>query len=258
MYNKLLELMEHKELLKNLTVKELKLKYKNSALGFFWSFLNPLMMTFVYTFAFKYILKIPIENFAMFVLTGLLPWMFFQSSVVVGTSSIVVNSQLVKKVFFPREILPLSLIFSNFVNYINTLIILFILLLIFGVKLGLPLLVLPVVLALFLIFTIGMVLLLSSLNVRYRDITHFIEIIFMAWTYLTPIVYSMDQIPENFKIYLLLNPMTLVVNCVRDTLFYNVFPDIYQMIGLAAYSIFFLIIGQKVFDSLQKSFAEEI
>ncbi|MHC1685683.1 MAG: ABC transporter permease [Clostridiaceae bacterium] len=258
MYNKLLELIDHKELLKNLTAKELKLKYKNSALGFFWSFLNPLMMTMVYTFAFKYIMQIKIENFAMFVLAGLLPWTFFQSSVIIGTSSIVGNAHLVKKVYFPREIIPLSMIFSNFVNYLNTLAILLVLLIIFGVKLGLPLLYLPLVLILFLIFTIGIVFLLSSLNVRYRDITHFVEILFMAWIYLTPVVYSMDQIPDQFEPFLYLNPMTLVVNCVRDTLFYNRIPNMYQMLGLLAYSIFFLVIGWKTFDRLQKSFAEEI
>lgn len=258
MYNKLLELIEHKELLKNLTAKELKLKYKNSALGFFWSFLNPLMMTMVYTFAFKYIMKSPEPNYSMFILSGLLPWTFFQASVIIGTNSIVGNAHLVKKVYFPREIIPLSMIFANFVNYLNTLAILLVLLIIFGVKLGLPLLFLPLVLILFLIFTIGIVLLLSSLNVRYRDITHFVEILFMAWIYLTPIIYSMSLIPERFRIFILLNPMTLVVNAVRDTLFYNRLPDMYQMLGLLAYSIFFLVIGWKTFDRLQRSFAEEI
>lgn len=258
MYNKLLELIEHKELLKNLTAKELKLKYKNSALGFFWSFLNPLMMTMVYTFAFKYIMKSPEPNYSMFILSGLLPWTFFQASVIIGTNSIVGNAHLVKKVYFPREIIPLSMIFANFVNYLNTLAILLVLLIIFGVKLGLPLLFLPLVLILFLIFTIGIVLLLSSLNVRYRDITHFVEILFMAWIYLTPIIYSMSLIPERFRIFILLNPMTLVVNAVRDTLFYNRLPDMYQMHGLLAYSIFFLVIGWKTFDRLQRSFAEEI
>lgn len=264
MFEKIYEIYKSRELLKNLTMKELKLKYKNSVLGFLWSFINPLMMMVVYTIVFDNILKsrLPNDNtnFSVFILSGILVWTFFQTSIITGTHSIVGNAALIKKVYFPREIIPLSIIFSAFLNYLNNLVILFFALIVFGVPITFNILLLPVVLVLLLGFTIGLTLILSALNVYYRDVAHFIEVIFMAWMYLTPIVYSEKLIlnHENFKFLLYINPMSLVVVNLRKVVVYGQLPDLMQMIILAAYSIVFLIIGFKVFDKLHKNFAEEI
>ena len=258
MIKKVNEILEFKELLINLTKKNLKLKYKNSVLGFFWSFLNPLMMMIVYTFAFKYVLKIKIPNFTVFLLAGLLPWTFFQSSIQESTNSIVNNAALIKKVYFPKEIIPISGILSNFINFFITLIVVFVAIIFFKIKIGLSIIVLPLILLLLLLFTIGLSLLLSSLNVLYRDISHFVEIIFMAWFYVTPIVYSMDLIPQKFKIILLANPMTLIVESIRATLLYNTMPKIKYLLIIMLVDFMFVLVGYKVFDNMQKSFAEEI
>lgn len=258
MIRRIKEIFEAKELLKNLTSKELKLKYKNSSLGFIWSFFNPIMMMFVYTFAFKVIIGINEPNYSIFILSGILPWMAFQGAVQVGTQSVVNNGNLIKKVYFPREIIPLSIVFSSMINYIITLVVLFAGIFISGVKVGLPLVSLPLVIILFTVFTCGLTLLLSSLNAIFRDVSHFVEVIFMAWMYLTPIIYKMDKIPENIRPLMYLNPMTLVVNSLRAPLYENRFPELWQMGALAGISFLLLIIGFNVFNKLQKRFAEEI
>jgi ABC-2 type transport system permease protein len=258
MLKKIKEITVYKELLFNLTSKELKLKYKNSALGFFWSFLNPLLMLTVYTFAFKFIMKVQIENYSLVLLAGLLPWNFFNASVQGSTMSLVNNSHLIKKVYFPREIIPLSLIMSNFVNFLMTLIVLFAAMMLFGVPLGINILMLPVVLILLVMFTTGLSLMLSALNVYYRDISHFTEILFMAWIYLTPVIYSFSMIPEKYRIFLMLNPMTLVVELIRDTTIRNVFPDLKFLMALLVVSSITLAVGQSVFTKLERDIAERI
>lgn len=252
------ELLEYKELLINLTFKDLKLKYRNSVLGFLWSFFNPILMLIVYNFAFKLILKVRVENFTVYLLAGLLPWTFFQAAMQVSTSSIVNNANLIRKVYFPREILPLSAILSSFINFLITLTVLFLSLIIFKIKINFSILLLPLVLILLLLFTIGLSLILSSLNVLYRDISHFIEIIFMLWFYLTPVVYSITMIPEKYRVILLLNPMTLILECIRTPLLYRQAPNIIYMSVLVIIDIFLIYFGYKIFKKLEKVFAEEI
>ena len=258
MVKKIKEITVYKELLFNLTSKELKLKYKNSALGFFWSFLNPLLMLTVYTFAFKFIMKVQIENYSLVLLAGLLPWNFFSASVQGSTMSLVNNSHLIKKVYFPREIIPLSLIMSNFVNFLMTMIVLFAAMMLFGVPLGINILMLPVVLILLVMFTTGLSLMLSVLNVYYRDISHFTEILFMAWIYLTPVIYSFSMIPEKYRVFLMLNPMTLAVELIRDTTIRNVFPDLKFLLALLIVASITLSVGQSVFTKLERDIAERI
>ena len=260
MIDRLKELFEYKELIINLTVKELKLKYRNSTLGFIWSFLNPLLMLVVYTFAFSFILKvkIPNTNFTVFLLAGLLPWTFFQTAVQMSTSSIVSNANLIKKVYFPREIIPLTIIFSNFVNFLITLLVLFASVALFKVKVGFSLIMLPISLILLLFFVIGVSLILSSLNVLYRDVSHLVEVAFMAWFYVTPIIYSLTMIPAKYRLILMLNPMTLIVESIRASMVYDTWPKASYVLCIVLVDLVLLFIGYKVFTKLEKRFAEEI
>ena len=144
------------------------------------------------------------------------------------------------------------------VNYLITLIILFIGIFIAKIPIGIPLIAFPVVLFLFLIFTIGLTLILSSLNVIYRDVSHFVEVAFMAWIYLTPVIYQMDLIPAKIRPLMYLNPMTLVLNSIRACLYENNFPSVKVVLALSVVAFVFLWIGFKVFNKLQRRFAEEI
>lgn len=256
------EILASKELLFNLTSKELKLKYRNSVLGFFWSFLNPILQLLVYTLVFKYFMKNSIHNFTVYLLCGLLPWQFFQTSVQASTGSIISNANLIKKAYFPREILPLSLIFSNFVNFIITLIILFFAVIITHTPIGIPLIELPLVLILLLLLTIGLSLILSSLNVLYRDIQHFVEVIFMLWFYLTPIVYNLNTMNTGklakYKFLLNFNPMKLITDCVKDNLYSNSFADPKKLLVVAILDLILIVGGLFLFRKIEVVFAEEI
>lgn len=260
-YKSICEIFEYKELLINLTVKELKLKYRNSVLGFFWSFLNPIMTMIVYTFVFTFIIPNKDELYTVKLLAALLPWQFFQAAVQGSTNSIVSNSNLIKKVYFPREIIPLSIILSSFVNFVITLVILFAAMIIYHIKVGFVIFLYPVVLILLLLFSIGLSFILSSLNVLYRDISHFVEIIFMLWMYLTPVIYPIeyvDKLPKIGRVCFQLNPMTMVVESCRRVLLYDSLPKWFYIAGLIIIDILILIVGNKIFRKIEKVFAEEI
>lgn len=258
MVNQLKEIIKFKNLVYNLVSRDLKVKYKGSILGFFWSLLNPLVMLIVYTIAFKYIIKIRVENFPLFFLCGFLPWTFLSLSLSMSVSSIKDNANLVKKVYFPREILPLSIVFSNLVQFLLTFIILIPALALFKVKLGFPLLFLPLIIVFQLAFTLGLSYILSALNVFYSDVRHLLEILLQIWFWLTPIIYPVSFVPERFQTLYRLNPMVLFVECYRDSLLYNQWPSHIELLSLFFLGVVFLIIGHLVFHGYNRRFAEEI
>jgi len=252
------EFIKYKDLLINLTKKELQLKYKNSVLGFLWSFLHPLLMLVIYTIAFKVILKIPIENFSLFVFTGLLPWLFFQGSISQSTNSIVNNSSLIQKVYFPREVIPLSVVLANFINFLITMIILFFALIFYKFTFSSAFLILPIVLLINLLSTTGLSFFLSSFTVKYRDIAHLIEVLFMVLFYLTPIIYSLTMVPEPYRSVILANPMTSIIEMYRSILLDGKIPSYELLLSGILYSVIIFVLGLVIFKKREKNFAEEI
>lgn len=256
--NRLKEIYTFKNLVYNMVSRDLKVKYKGSVLGFLWSLLNPLIMLIVYTIAFKYIIRIRVENFPLFFLCAFLPWTFLSLSLSMAVSSIKDNANLVKKVYFPREILPVSVVLSNLVQFLLTLIILIPALLLFKVKLGLPLLFLPLLMVFQIAFTSGLAFFVSSLNVFYSDVRHFLEIFLNIWFWLTPIIYPMTLVPERFQTLYRLNPMVLFVESYRNALLYNKLISFSEIMILFLVGLAFLILGHLVFNSYNPKFAEEI
>lgn len=272
MWHRLAELVRFRDLLFNLVVRDLKVRYKNSVLGILWSWLNPLFMMVVYTVVFTVMqtggTRVPNGKFPVFVLCALLPWNFFSSSVIQSVNCIVDNANLVKKVYFPREILPLSVVLSNLVNFGIALMVLFPMLLIFRVRLTFWVLMLPVIIAIQVAFTVGMALLLCTLNVFYRDTKAIMDVGIMAWFFVTPIFYPISILPNSREIFGLtvdihrwtriLNPMASLVAAYHDTLFYG------QLVGLdflartAVTSLVVLTIGYAVFCRYSKVFGEEV
>lgn len=256
--NRLKEIYKFKNLVYNLVSRDLKVKYKGSILGFFWSLLNPLIMLIVYTIAFKYIIRIRVENFPIFFLCAFLPWTLLSLSLSMAVNSIKDNANLVKKVYFPREILPLSIVLSNLVQFLLTFIILIPALLLLKIKLGLPLLFLPLIIIFQLAFTSGLAFIFSSLNVFYSDVRHLLEIFLQIWFWLTPIIYPLSLVPERFKALYRLNPMVLFVESYRNALLYNKGLALTDLASLFAVGLVFLILGHLVFLSYNRRFAEEI
>jgi ABC-2 type transport system permease protein len=196
------------ELLWAMTEKEIKARYKHAVFGFLWVILNPLFQMVVIGIIFSFFVKVPVENYFLFLFAGLLPWQFFSLSLAKATQAIVYERNLLQKAQFPREVIPLSIIFSNFVHFGIALLLLVLFLAVCGLlRFPQSLLFIPASLLL-LSFTIGASLLTASLQVRYRDIKFFVQSLLIVWFYATPVVYSMDLLPSKIRWFFSLNPLT--------------------------------------------------
>ncbi len=265
MFKGLKDFLLYRELTRNLVIRDLKIKYKGSAIGFLWSLLNPLLMLIVYTFAFDYVLRIReiggVTNFPLFFMCAFLPWAFFSQSLSMSVSSLVDNANLIKKIYFPREILPISIVLSNLVNFLLTFFILFPALFFWKVQLSWVLVLLPATILLHTLFTIGLSLMLASLYVFFRDIKHLLEVFLTIWFWLTPIVYPMrlvEQLPPFFERLYLLNPMTVFTEIYRDLLLYGQMPNIQAMTKVVLFTIFSLSFGILVFSTHSPRLAENV
>ncbi|MFK4170241.1 ABC transporter permease [Paenibacillus lautus] len=256
--NYLKSIINYRDLLKNLTSNELKLKYKNSVLGLLWSYIYPIMMIVIYTFAFKVILRMTIENFALFVFVGLIPWNFVQSSISQSTNSIINNQSLVKKIYFPRAIIPISIVNANFLTLLISHLILFGAMYFYDVPIKLSILILPILWIILYFIVTGLSLLLSSITVKYRDISHIVDVIFMAWFYLTPVIYSLSMVPDPYNSIIQLNPITNLIELFRTVLLDGEFPAVDEMLKTGLYSILLFIAGLFIFYKREKNFGEEL
>jgi ABC-2 type transport system permease protein len=198
------------------------------------------------------------ENYSVFLFSGLLPWMYLQTVVTSNTMAIVGNSGLIKKIYFPREILPLSATIAGAINYLLCLSALIVAMLFYRVDFTWYLLYFPVILIIEMIMIQGLSLVFSALNVFFRDINHIVGILFMAWFYLTPIFYPIDLVPENFRPWFELNPMTKIEQAYQSIFYYGNAPSMNGLLISFAYSVIIYILGYFIFYWLDKRFAEEL
>jgi len=264
MFSNFKKLFSYRELLFSLTKKELKVKYRGSVLGFFWSLLNPVLIMLVYSFVFSMVLRQGIEEFAIFLLCALLPFNFFSNSVNYGSGSIISNANLVKKIYFPKEIIPLSIVLSNLINFLLELIVLFIVLSIFKYKFYMYLYLLPVVIIVQVFFVSGMSMLISALNVLFRDLQHLVTILMLVWFFGTPIIYPLSMVPEQYQFWMQLNPMAVFAAFYRNIFYFVKYPEGFYWPSLKIILIClgitfgFFFLGYFVFKKLEPRFAEEV
>jgi ABC-type polysaccharide/polyol phosphate export permease len=269
MIPRLLELLHYRELVLNLVVRDLKVRYKNSVLGVLWSLVNPLAMMAVFTVVFTFMLpNNTTPNFPVFVLCGILPWNFFRDSLMGAIASVVNNAPLIKKVYFPREALPISVILGNLVNFLLALIVLFVMILVFRMPLTRWAWLLPVVIVTQVFFTAGLGLILSTANVFYRDTAMIMEVLILAWFFLTPVFYPIEVLPQQ-KILLgltldvrrlvyILNPMASLIATYRVILYNGAPPAWDFFLRTVATSVIILVVGYWFFLRYRKTFAEEV
>lgn len=243
----------------SLVKKDLRGRYKGSTLGFLWTFINPLCQILIYTMVFSVIMRSNIDKFYLFLIVGLIPWIFFSSAINGGATSIISQQDLVKKIYFPREVLPIAYVTSSFANMLFSFVIVFMVLFISGVGISPRALVfLPLVMLVEYILALGIALLTAALTVYFRDLEHILGIITTAWMYLTPIMYSTDMVPEKLLKIFNLNPMTPVVIAYRDILYYKQIPRIETLLHASILGVVIMIFGIIIFSRLQRNFAEEL
>ncbi len=253
------ELYQYREMIRSLVHKELRGKYKGSVLGFFWSLLLPLFQLLVYTIVFSVFMRSEIEHFSMFLFVALIPWFFFNSCISTGALSIIQQKNLVAKIYFPRMVLPVSAVASYFINMLLSFLVVFAALLLSGIGVDVRVLwYLPLVFLIEFVMGIGGALLFSAWTVYFRDLEYILNILTMAWMYLTPILYPLETVPETIRGFLYLNPMTPVIIAYRDILYYKHAPDLQTLSYAVLWGIVLLLAGWQVFRKLQKHFVEEL
>jgi len=260
MLRPLLDLVHYRELIRNLVARDLKVRYRNSFLGFVWCLVNPLLTMGVFTLVFTVLMKgSAIPNFPVFVLIGILAWNFHTTVVMGAVNSIIGNTSLVLKVYFPREVLPLSVVLSNMVNFVLALIALFAMIFAFQVHLSASVLFLPLVLVVQVIFSAGVALFVSALTVFYRDVGVISETLLLAWFFLTPIFYRMEDLfPSYVRLMYIANPMASIISAYRDILYAGGMPGLDFLARTLVTSLILLLLGYVFFRRSSKRFGEAL
>jgi len=249
----------YRHLLRNLVLKDLKLKYRGSVVGFLWSLANPVLMGVVYTVAFRSILQIRNEGFVFYLMLGLLAWTFFASSAAMSTGAIVDNGGLVKSVWFPRAILPTATVLFNFTQYILSVsVILPLMLLYYRVVPEAPMLLFPVFVSLQVLFTIGVALVLATSAAFLRDVRHLVDIAIMILFWMTPIVYELRELSPLLRRVILLTPMSPYVAAYQQIFYYRQWPDAAVWVTTTGYAALALGLGLWMIVRSEDSFAERV
>ncbi len=252
------KIYQYRELLKTNVKKEIRGRYKNSILGVMWSFLNPLLQLAVYSIIFGALLAGGDKTYPIYICVALIPWTYFTTAITQASFTIIGNGDIIKKVYFPREILPISVVTSGAVNFIISTIIILAFVIFSGMGLSWYILLYPFVLLVQYVLLLGISFIVSSITVYFRDLEHIIGIVLLAAFYGTPIVYKLEQLPENLRIIMQLNPMTHIINGYRAIFYNQEMPNIKILGILLAISVVITIIGYFIFKKLQKGFAEQL
>ena len=253
------EAVRYRELVRNLVARDLKVRYRNSILGFLWCLLNPLMMMGVFTFVFTVLMKSGIANYPVFVLIGILAWNFNQTAVMGAVTSVVSNAALVMKVYFPREVLPISAVLSNAVNFALALIALFAMIFAFRIQLSASVLLLPAIILVQITFATALALFLAALTVFFRDVEIIMETVMLAWFFLTPVIYRMqDLFPAYSRLMYIANPMASIIEAYRDVLYRGGMPGLDFLGRTFVESLLLLVAGYLFFRVCARRFGEEL
>jgi lipopolysaccharide transport system permease protein len=263
MLHNLARLGRYRGLIQSLVARELKARYRGSVLGFFWSFINPLLLLLVYSFVFKYVLPARfegIEHYELFLFCGILPWTWFSSSLLESSGVLISGGNLIKKVLFPAEVLPIVTVLANLVHFMLGLTILAAFLVYYQRPLHLVELAwFPVAVLVQLIFTLGCALLLSALTVHFRDVRDILGHVMTFWFFATPIIYPIYQM-EDWQIRILnFNPFTHLAITYQEILYFDGPVERWKwLLAVGAGSVIFFLFGYFAFDRLRDTFAEEV
>ncbi|MDF9824981.1 lipopolysaccharide transport system permease protein [Breznakia sp. PF5-3] len=253
------DLYNYRELLKSNVKKEIRGKYKGSLLGVLWSFISPLLQVLVYVLVFPYIMRTTVDNYLLFLVVGIIPWTFFITSVNQGMAVIRSNAGIIKKVYFPREILPISVVISGLVNFFISCIIIVVFVIFGGSWISWHIILLPFLALIQSILILGMIFLLSAINVYIKDTEYIVQFILNMLFYGTPILYDVSQFSKStISVLFKINPLTTIINSYRDIFLNHQLPDFGMLAYVIIVSLIILFVGYAVFKKLEKGFAEEV
>jgi lipopolysaccharide transport system permease protein len=252
------ELVARREVLLALVWREVKTRYRGSILGFLWTLLNPLLLMAIYSLVFTVYMRIDVANYPIFLFTGLLPWIWFSSALVTGSSSVIDGGSLVKRVAFPPLILPAVAVTASLVNFLLALPLLLLFMVGFRVPLTWAVLSLPVAVAIQYVFTLALATILSMLTVRYRDLQHLLANLVTLWFFLTPIIYPLPMVPASFHSLLFANPMTSIIASYQDALYYGRFPSAPMILLSACMSLALLAVALRLYTRWRWVVVEEV
>lgn len=245
------ELIKYRWLIQQLVLRDNKVKYKQSVLGYLWSLLNPLLMMIVMTAVFSHIFRFDIPNFPIYFLCGNIMFSFFQESTTLALSSIIANAGLLKKVYIPKYTIPLSRVLSSFLNCVYSLSALFIILLLSKTPLSVFFFLIPFPFLYLFVFSLGISLILSILATLFRDTLHLYSVLTVVWMYLTPIFYPIEAVPHNIQVLIRYNPLYHFVTMLREIILYGQIPTLQSHVICVAYAILSISVGTLIFKENQ-------
>ncbi len=254
------KILLQRHLIWNFVLRDLKTRYVGSFMGLFWSVIHPLVLLISYTFVFSVIFQVrpglkTIDNFALFAFCGMLPWLYFQDTVVRSCTSVIDQSHLIRKTLFPSEILPITVALSNLVTHVVGFAILLVALTAYGV-LGWASLLVPAYLFLLLLLAVGLGWLVASLQVFLRDTAQVLSVVMIFWFWFTPIFYQVEHVPSPYRSAIQLNPLTHVVEGYRKLLLENTLPDAHSFLVLLLFSVAVFGFGGFVFRNTKREFVD--
>ena len=250
------EIAHYRQLLFRLVGRDLRVRYKRSVLGVTWAFAEPLVLMGLFTMVFSRFLRVNTPDYPVFVLCGIVVWGFFQTGVTYALTSVSGNANLVKKIYFPREILPLATVLGRFVHFLLSLLLLVPFLVYFHAPITIALLYLPLLVALELVLVCGLALLFTGLSTLYEDVAFLVSFAFTGLFYVSPVFYSVELVPAAIRPWYLLYPIAALISAYRDVLLYGKAPSVLELTTAVVAAGLCLTLGAMVFRRLQWSFAE--
>lgn len=253
-----MRIIEYRELIKILTISDLKVKYQSSILGFTWSLLNPLLMMLVLYTVFSSVFRMNQDHLALYLLIGIVSWRFLANGTSSSMNAIVGKPSLVTKIYIPRQVLVLSSVLSSFISSLLEFLVLAVLLIVFGVHLSTNILLFPAVHVIYFLIVYGISLALAALYVYYRDLNQIWEVVMQLGFFLSPVVYPISTVPEKYLSYYMLNPVTQIMQIYRQSLLYAETPSALSLAFILLSAIVIIMLGSAIFRRLERRFAEEL
>lgn len=259
MIQRVKDIYAYRDMIASLVRRELRGRYKGSVLGFLWTYINPLCQVVVYSAVFSVIFRVEIDKFYLYLIIGMMPWTFFNTAVQGGATCVRAQADMVKKIYFPREVIPISYVTSAFINMLFSFLIVFLAVLVSGFGFYWKgMLYLPIIMLFEYLLALGIAFAISAATVYFRDLEQIVSVVMMAWIYITPIMYTIDYVPEQYRFFMMLNPMTPIVEVYHQILYYRMVPTPNYLLLAGTTGCLVFAIGFLLFTVLERNFAEEM